>query len=168
MGSPIEITIMGAIHGMTAVTWMGVHIANELYLLPDIKGATKLADAPGLRKAKRISMLGAMLGMGTLITGLIFFFLKWGLRTADYTADPEARTVLIALVVVLVVMGMGMGIMRPLAEGIGKRAATMNPMEAFPEDFKGDLMRLHKMLHISGILVIAAFLLMIVAINGGI
>jgi hypothetical protein len=161
------VAVMGMIHGTIGVAWMGVHVGNELYLAPDLHKAQKLMEVPALRGMKRISIIGATLGMLTLLSGLTFMFVKWGFDFGRYT-EPEPRTVVIALVIVVGVIGLGMGVLRPFAMKLGKAAASMNPTEPFPAEFKADLGKLAKFLRISSLLVLLAFLMMILAINGGI
>ena len=161
------VTVMGIVHGLVGVSWMGIHVTNELFLVPDIAKAEKLADVPMLRNMKKISMVGAILGFLTLITGVIFMFVKWGFEFGRYS-EPEPRTVVIALLIVVVVLALGMGFLRPLGMKIGKAASGLKPMDPFPDDFKADLKRIGVFARISSTLVTITFILMIVAINGGI
>lgn len=159
---------MGIIHGLIGTLWLGLHGTNILFLVPDMRKAEKLADVPMLRLMPRLSMTGMVLGILTLVTGVIFMFVKWGTNFGVYSSDPEARTVVGGFVLVLIVLVFGMGFLRPRGMALGKRAAELKPMDPLPEDFKGDMKKLATMLHISGILVALAFVTMILAINGGI
>ena len=163
----IVVTATGMVHGLIAVSWMGIHVTNEMFLLPEIANAQKLADAPGMRNMKRISIVGSILGLLTLLSGITFMFVKWGFDFGRY-AEPEPRTVVIALFVIVFVMVMGMALLRPLAMNIGKTAATLKPMDEFPVDMKAKLQKLRTLLHVSSAGVVVAFMLMILAINGGI
>jgi hypothetical protein len=162
-----EILVMGIVHGMCGVLWMGLHGTNMMIVVPDMKKANKLADAPILRYLSRMSIYGMVFGFATLITGIAFMFVKWGFNFGVYSSDPEARTVVAALVLVLAVLSVGMAVLRPKGMSLGKRAGELKPMDELPADFKADLQTVSKWLHITGGLVFVAFILMIVAINGG-
>jgi hypothetical protein len=162
------VTTMGIIHGLVGVSWMGMHVSNEILVVPDIRKAQKLADAPILRSLKKISVVAAVLGFLTLITGIIFMYVRWALDFGRILNEPEPRAVFIALILILVVLVLGMGLLRPLGMNIGKDAAGFKPMEDFPAEFKAKLHRLGLLLHISSALVVGGFIMMIIAINGGI
>jgi len=163
-----EWALMGIIHGLVGVFWVGIHFNNEAFLLPSMAKAQKLADMPMLRMMPKISMVGAILGFSTLITGVIFFLIRFPLDPGGWLADPEARTVLVGLVMVLASLVIGMGILRPGAEAFGKKAGAMSPMDPLPDDMKAGLARIGMFLHISTALVVGALITMILAINGGI
>jgi vacuolar-type H+-ATPase subunit I/STV1 len=164
----ITVTIMGMIHGLIGVSWMGMHVSNSVLLIPQMKKAQKLADAPILRSMEKISKVAAILGFLTLITGLIFFIVKWQFDFGKLVSEPEPRAVFIALILVLMTLVLGMGFLRPRGQKLGKAAAGLKPMDDLPEDFKADLKKLALLLEISGAFVTLAFIMMIVAINGGI
>lgn len=162
------VTVMGIIHGFIGVAWMGIHVSNEILVVPDLGKAQKLADIPIMRSMKKVSIVGMVLGLLTLITGIIFMYVRWQLDFGRILNEPEPRTVFIAMIDILVVLLLGMAFLRPLAMGIGKEAAGMQPMDAFTPEFKAKLARLKMFLHLSSALVAGGFLMMILAINGGI
>lgn len=160
--------IVGIIHGLIGVFWVGVHFGNEAFLLPSMAKAQKLADMPMLRVVPRISMVGTILGFLTLITGFIFLLIRWPIDPGAWVSDPESRMVIIGLGLVLTSLVIGMAVLRPSAKAFGKKAASLNPMEPLPEEMKAGLARLAMFLHISSGLVVGALITMLLAINGGI
>ncbi len=163
-----EWALMGIVHGLTGVFWVGLHFSNELLLIPSMTRAQKLADMPVLRMMPRISMVGMILGFLTLGTGLVFFFIRFPIDPNTWVSDPKARTVLVGLGLVLVTLVLGMGVLRPRAMAFGKKAAGLGPLEPLPEDMKKELARLAMFLHASSGLVVGALITMFLAIDGGI
>ena len=162
------VTTMGIIHGLIGVSWMGLHVSNEILVVPEVSKANKLMDAPILRSLKKISIVASMMGFLTLITGIIFMYLRWALDFGRILSEPEPRAVFIALIAILATLVLGMGFLRPLGMSVGKEAAALKPTDEFPPEFKAKLRRLGMLLHASSALVIFGFIMMIIAINGGI
>ena len=163
----IVITVMGMIHGFIGVAWMGLHVTNLAFVVPEISKAQKLADAPMMRNLKRLSMMGMVFGILTLLSGLTFMFIKWGFDFSIYS-QPEPRTVVFALVTVSTVLVFSMSLMRPMGMRLGKAAAGLKPMDDLPADFKADLQKMAVYARIAGGLVALSFMFMILAINGGV
>ncbi len=163
-----EWALAGLVHAFFGITWMGMHMASEILLVPDFHKAEKLADMPLMRKVPLISKVQGILGILTLLTGLIFLFVKFGTDIGSFPDKPEARTVLIALGVVVGLLVFGFGILKKRGEALGKRASTMKPMDPLPDDFKAELMTIGTFLHIQAGGVLVVFVLMILAIHGGI
>ncbi len=163
-----EFAVVGMIHGLIGVFWVGIHFNNEAFLLPSMAKAEKLADMPMMRLMPKISIAGMLLGLLTLITGVIFLLIRFPIDPGGWLNDPEARMVIIGLGLVLTTLAIGMGVLRPGAMALGKKAAELKPMDPLPEDFRQGLARISMFLHISSGLVVGTLVLMILAINGGI
>lgn len=163
-----EWAIIGIIHGMIGVFWVGIHFVNEAFLLPSFGKAEKLADMPMLRVLPKISIVATILGFLTLISGVIFLLVRFPIDPNGWLADAESRMVIIGLIMVVTSLGIGMAILRPAAKAFGMKAATLGPMAPLPEEMKKELARVGMFVHISSGLVIGTLVAMLLAINGGI
>src|SRR5882762_883798 len=164
-----EIAVAAVIHVLTGVAWVGIHVGNQMLLGPEIRNAKALKDMPIFKNhAKRISMIGIILGILTLITGLAYLLIKFGTNFENILADPEPRTIVAAMWIVIFVLVIGMLFMRPAAMKLGKAAAQMDPTAPFPGDFRKQLDRLAILLRASAGGVFLTLLLMVLATQGGI
>ena len=60
-----EVAVAAIVHVIFGVSWVGIHVANMLLLYPEIKKAKALKEMPTFKNsAKRISMIGMLLGIG--------------------------------------------------------------------------------------------------------
>ena len=161
--------VAGALHVIVAAFYFGNHMLGEMVILPAMKRAKTNAElAPLQAMFRKLGPYFAGLGMGALVTGLLFLFAKFGTDFAFIVAFPEQRTIVIALVVFIVLIVIATVIHRPLAEWITAQDLAVKPTEAPSPEMAAAIAKFHKVGHITTGAVFIVIVLMVVAANGGI
>lgn len=157
------------IHVLTGVMWIAVFSSIELIVLRDLANAKRLQDLGTMKNhAARLSKLATMLGLGTLITGLAYLFLKYGTNLSFLASYPPSRTILIAFGIVCVLLVVGIAVLRPKAAALGKRVATLDPAQPLPDDFLAAAKQLVEIARLQGVGLVVVLILMVLAVQGGI
>jgi len=162
---------MGMIHAVFGMTWFAMVAAGQVLMGPILRKSTKLVElAPLGAIGPKIAPVGLAAGALTIITGFLFMLMKFGVDPGGWPANPEARVVLVALVVAIISLSIGLLILKPLAEEMGRnRPATPPPPEAeIPPPVKEKLSKMERWLNVQAILMLTMVAMMILAIEGGV
>lgn len=163
--------LVGMIHAIFGMTWFSVVFAAQLLMGPVLRKATKLVElAPLGAVGPKIAPVGTMAGTLTVITGFLFALMKFGVDPSGWPANPEARAVLVALVVALTSLAIGFLILKPMADEMGKnRPPTPPPPEAeIPPPVKAKLSKMERWLNVQALLMLTMVVMMVLAIEGGV
>ena len=156
-------------HTTIAAFYFGSHLLGELVVLPSMKGANTNGDlAPLVALFKKLGPLFAGLGMGTLVTGLLYLFAKFGLDFGFILSFPEARTIVAALVLFLALLCIAIFIHQPIALRIIERDLGASPASDVSSEMRADIAKFAKVGNITSVGVVGVIVLMIAAANGGI
>ncbi len=156
-------------HVIFGAFYFGTHLFGEAVFLPAMRSAKTNAELSVHQVVfKKMGPLFAGLGMGALITGLLYLFAKFGTDFAVLLALPESRTIIVALVIFVGMIVIATVVHRPIAEWIAAQDLASAPTQAPSLEMQAKIDKFSKVAHITTGGVLVVITLMGLAANGGI
>ena len=161
--------IAGVVHVIFGAFYFGTHLFAEAVFLPAMRKAKTNAEL-SVHQAlfKKMGPFFGGLGMGALVTGLLYLFAKFGTDFGALLALPESRTIIIALAIFVVMILIATFVHRPIAEWIAAQDLASSPTGEPSPEIRAKIEKFSSVAHITTGGVLIVIVLMVIAANGGI
>ncbi len=158
-----------AAHILFGAFYFGMVMFASVVFLPALRRAKTKGELLSFQvMIKRMGPLFPLIGIGTLVTGVVFFLVKFWNGLGGVLTDPEPRTVLMALAIYAAVIVEGVVVVGPKMIWMTKQDFASDPTGAVPADVGERIEKVTRELRYQTPFVLLIIVLMVVGANGGI